>query len=81
MIQYTNNEFGEIVDFNEAMSELNQSMGIGIRAIHFGSISELKDIKEASSIENRVSALEELSEPSSNIIHIPTKDEIRQING
>ena len=84
MIEYPGSQFSEPMDMAEAFKKFQDHIEVGtpVKALHIGSIEELKRKRMMPDFEMRLEALEEKIKtlepaPESKIIHIPTEEEFR----
>ena len=74
--------FGPNENVSKLLDHLRQEDLSKVKAIHFGTIDELEEIKKKKSIENRVGELEDqfksITQKKSDFIIEPTREEIKQ---
>ena len=82
-IQYRDGSFSETMKAEQIMERLQQEMedNFPIKAVHFGTPSEIEEAKEKADIIKRMDGLEEKIKdmsPVKTILEIPTNEEIKK---
>jgi hypothetical protein len=83
-IEYQDGTFSEDLSAEEAIKRFatEYENRVPVRALHIGTVEELKAVKEKSNMSDRIDALEskikDLSPVKSDLIDTPTPDEIKR---
>lgn len=82
-IEYKDGRFSATMQYEDLMSEFYFSLDHGddVRAIHFGTPSEIEEVREKADLQTQIDELRamigEKQGPQSSVVDIPTADEIK----